>query len=155
MTGMLSAFNGSNGLQLWQYFTPCALTSSPSVGWLSGGAGYCVVQAVGGMFDDPAEIHAIAASTGKIQWIFQVPDNSFSWLHWSAPIIDAAGTVYIVKQNGPIYTLRDSNGDGRVEGDGEVSIYFRNQTYCGSQGPSMGPGMFVVATCDATYVFQY
>ena len=49
----------------------------------------------------------------------------------------------------------DVNGDGRVEGDAEVRSYDTLHPYCGSEAPTIVPGLMAIVSCDEMYVFRY
>ena len=121
---------------------------------------------------------AVACPVPKVQWIFNGPtekirlqagdDNPIAVMSrlaagvrpvtlpnpWSAPTIDASGVVFIGSEEGPMFSLQDANGDGRVEGDQEVSRFETGACFSGSSSPAIAPGMMVAASIDAMYVFK-
>merc|ERR1712183_869915 len=74
---------------------------------------------------------------------------------WSAPTIDATGTVYIANQEGQIFALKDLNGDGQLNGTREVQSYDTIRAYDGSEAPSIVPGLMALVSCDTLFVFKY
>ena len=73
---------------------------------------------------------------------------------WSAPTIDARGTVFIGSEEGKFYALADLNGDGVISGDKEKSSYDTHACFSGSFSPAIAPGMVVAASIDTMYVFK-
>jgi outer membrane protein assembly factor BamB len=124
-------------------------------------------------------VYAFDAETGKLQWKFEGPRQTIPGITtgdlnpiaaveralngeravvlpnpWSAPTIDGNGTVFVGSSLGPLYALRDANGDGIVEGDAEVSKLETDTTFSGSMSPAFAPGMLVAASSDQLYVFK-
>mmetsp|Transcript_12945 Transcript_12945/g.41373 ORF Transcript_12945/g.41373 Transcript_12945/m.41373 type:complete len:252 (+) Transcript_12945:540-1295(+) len=140
--------------------------------------GYTVVQPMGQQVlqGAPTDVYAYDAATGRQRWVFRGPRQSgklqagdgegmFERLTsglramclpnpWSAPTIDAGGTVFVGNQDGKFFALRDLNGDGVVEGPGEVSSFETHAAFSGSAGPSLSPGRVAVASCDSLFVFD-
>mmetsp|Transcript_89211 Transcript_89211/g.260827 ORF Transcript_89211/g.260827 Transcript_89211/m.260827 type:complete len:489 (-) Transcript_89211:57-1523(-) len=175
--GELTAFALEDGKRLWKYALKKPPNNAPAIGRLSPGAGYSVIQPIGqqDVRGEPYFVYALDAETGTLQWVFDGPvqqgarqacsDLSPSEQNalqatcvpnpWSAPTIDSTGTVYIANQEGPIYALKDVNGDGSVNGTAEVHSYSTMRGFCGSEAPSIVPGLMAIAACDTMYVFRY
>jgi len=175
--GQLTAFALEDGRRLWTYDFEKPPNNAPAIGRLSPGAGYSVIQPIGqqDVRGEPYFVYALDAETGTLQWVFDGPvqqgarqacsDLSPSEQNalqatcvpnpWSAPTIDSTGTVYIANQEGPIYALKDVNGDGSVNGTAEVHSYSTMRGFCGSEAPSIVPGLMAIAACDTMYVFRY
>jgi len=175
--GHLSARNASDGALLWSITTPRPPNNAPALGKVYGHPGLSVVQPMGQqvMKGAPTDVYAYDAATGATRWVFRGPaqkgflqagdmDGSVIRLAsgvrpvclpnpWSAPTIDASGTVYVGNQDGLFFGLRDLNGDGVVEGPGEVSSFDTRAAFSGSAGPSLAPGRVLVASCDSLFVF--
>lgn len=172
----LRAYN-LDGKLLWQKELPKPPNNVPAIVRLKPGADFSVVQAMGlqNIWNETYHIHTFDAATGELQWVFDGPRQiglkmaSYDLpleeqkkqkvfcipTPWGAPTIDATGTVYIGNQEGPFFALRDSNGDGRVQGEGEVSSFETMRAFIGSEAPSFAPGMIAVNTCDKLHVFKY
>ena len=73
---------------------------------------------------------------------------------WSAPTIDAAGTVFVGNEEGKFFALRDLDGDGVVSGQNEVAFYDTHAAFAGSSSPALAPGTVAVASCDSLFVFK-
>jgi len=175
--GQLTAFALKDGKRLWSYDFDKPPNNAPAIGRLSPGAGYSVIQPIGQQDRqwEPYFVYAFDAETGKLQWRFDGPiqkglrqatdDLSPSQQQsqhvncvpnpWSAPTIDASGTVYIANQEGPVYALRDVNEDGRISGTAEVHSYNTSRAFCGSEAPSIVPGLMAIASCDTMFVWRY
>jgi len=129
-----------------------------------------------------AHLYALDAETGETRWRYELPSwrawhtagdpeglvarigrgyrnrrilprplclpNPFS-----APTISADGGVYLGYQDGRMYSVRDSNEDGRIDGDAEVSTFSTGTAFSAS-GAAFAPGMMAIANCDGTFVFQ-
>lgn len=178
---VLRAYSLSDGKLLWKTELARPPNNVPAVVRLGTDADYTVIQSIGlqDTQNESYHIHAFDATTGKLKWTFDGPtqvglhQGSYDlpeaeqanlvrgWTlfciptPWSALTVDATGTVYIGNQEGPIFALRDLNGDGRVEGEGEVSSYETQRAFAGSEAPSFAPGMLVFTTCDRLFVFKY
>lgn len=123
-----------------------------------------------------AEVYAFNAETGEQQWVYKLPH----WNRWysagdwegywertrhipsrplclpaaySSPTIDAAGTVYIGYMDGGLYALKDTNGDGVVQGGDEVSRVETEGAFLHS-GPAIVPGMMAVTNCEQLFVWR-
>mmetsp|Transcript_79 Transcript_79/g.298 ORF Transcript_79/g.298 Transcript_79/m.298 type:complete len:160 (+) Transcript_79:325-804(+) len=149
----------------------------PAVGRLGRGPRLSLVQPIGqqSVQGELYDVLALDAGTGEQQWAFHGPRQA--GLHqaardlspeqqaklrpvcipnpWSAPTIDSRGTVYLANQEGPVFALRDANGDGEVLGAGEVDSYDTLRGTPGSEAPSLAPGLMAISTCDALYVFRW
>jgi len=176
--GDLWAYRLTDGKLLWQTQTPRPPNVAPAVGKLYQKDTFSVVQAIGQQVQQGAgtDVYAYDAETGAVQWKFAGPAQQGPLQAgdlegqpirdaivgrglclpnpWSAPAIDAAGTVYVGNQDGLFFALRDVNGDGTVEGPDEVSSFDTKAAFAGSAGPSLGPGMVVAASCDSLFVFR-
>eukprot|EP00415_Alexandrium_ostenfeldii_P001251 UN1251 len=176
--GDLWAYQLSDGKLLWHKDTNRVPNVAPGVGKLYKKDKFSVVQATGQQVLKGGDtyVEAFDAATGEFQWKFDGPlqkgDYQAGDLEgvklreavitrgmclpnpWSAPTIDAAGTVYIANQDGVFFALRDVNGDGKVEGPDEVSSYDALGSFAGSAAPSLAPGMVVVASCDTLFMFK-
>mmetsp|Transcript_118339 Transcript_118339/g.382015 ORF Transcript_118339/g.382015 Transcript_118339/m.382015 type:complete len:463 (+) Transcript_118339:70-1458(+) len=176
--GSLNAYNLSDGGLLWNFTTPMPPNNLPAIGRLGRSPRLSVVQPIGQQVlkGAPTDVYAFDAETGAVQWIFKGPSQQGPFQAgetqgvkdrmlagrrpmclpnpWSAPSIDAAGTVYIGNEEGNFYALADKDGNGHVEGEGEVSSYNTGACFAGSAGPSHAPGMVVIASCDTMFVFQ-
>ena len=73
---------------------------------------------------------------------------------WSAPTIDAEGTVFVGHEDGNFYALRDMDGDGTIFGDDESQIYDTKAAFAGSSSPAVAPGILAIASCDSLFVFK-
>ena len=73
---------------------------------------------------------------------------------WSAPTIDAEGTVFVGNEEGNFYALRDMDGDGVVFGLEEVVQYDTKSSFSGSSSPAVAPDLLAVASCDTLFVFK-
>jgi len=173
----IRAYSLADGKLLWQKELPKPPNNVPAIVRLSPGADFSVIQAMGiqNYWNQTYHIHTFDAATGELQWVFDGPRQMGKWqasydlpweeqqklkvfcipTPWSAPTVDATGTVYIGNQEGPFYALRDANGDGRVEGEGEVSSFETMRAFIGSEAPSFAPGMIAVNSCDKLHVFKY
>uniref|UniRef100_A0A7S1S0J5 Pyrrolo-quinoline quinone repeat domain-containing protein n=1 Tax=Alexandrium catenella TaxID=2925 RepID=A0A7S1S0J5_ALECA len=71
---------------------------------------------------------------------------------WGQPRIGVDGTVFIANENGDFFTLRDANGDGRID-NSESSVYHTGATFphCGSLH---APGMLVAINFDGVFVWK-
>mmetsp|Transcript_36682 Transcript_36682/g.109536 ORF Transcript_36682/g.109536 Transcript_36682/m.109536 type:complete len:343 (-) Transcript_36682:89-1117(-) len=176
--GTLCAHSVADGSEVWRATTPRPPNNAPAVGRVYGYPGYTVVQPMGQQVlqGAPTDVYAYDAATGRQRWVFRGPRQSgklqagdgegmFERLTsglramclpnpWSAPTIDAGGTVFVGNQDGKFFALRDLNGDGVVEGPGEVSSFETHAAFSGSAGPSLSPGRVAVASCDSLFVFD-
>jgi len=177
--GYLRAHRLSDGKMLWEQGTPAPPNNIPAIGRLAGKKGLSVVQPIGWPGDGfkSTVVRAYDAETGELQWNFEGPvmysqyqpgmvegveerksagsNAGYITNAWSAPAIDADGTVYVGNQVGSFHALRDLNGDGDVTGDAEVaSMYPMGAPYVGCSGPSFSPHLMAIATCDTLFVFK-
>eukprot|EP00930_Biecheleria_cincta_P097458 TRINITY_DN89171_c0_g1_i1.p1 TRINITY_DN89171_c0_g1~~TRINITY_DN89171_c0_g1_i1.p1 ORF type:complete len:499 (+),score=46.89 TRINITY_DN89171_c0_g1_i1:100-1497(+) len=176
--GHLAARRISDGSLLWEVGVPMPPNNAPSIGRLAGHGGLLVMQPGGwqGEFLGPTGIFGFDAHTGKQKLHFRGPAQSGpmqagaleGWNErtragaspsyitnpWSAPSIDKDGTLYVGHENGIIYALRDTNGDGKFDGATEVSTFQTGAAFVGSSSPAHGPGMMAIASCDTLFVFK-
>lgn len=170
-----------DGELLWTVEVPHAPNNIPAIGRLFGREGLSLVQPIGQQVvrGAPTFVYALDADTGKVQWIFNGPvqkedlqagdSNPIAQFErvayghvraitlpnpWSAPSIDGSGTVFIGSEEGPLYALRDANGDGHVDGETEVSSLDTEACFSGSMSPAIAPGMLVAGSIDQLYVFM-
>jgi len=180
MLGYVYAFRLEDGEQLWKTEVPRPPNNMPALGMLAGQTELSLVQPIGqqGLQGEQTFVYALNAKNGTVQWIFDGPsqkdmlqagDSNVEAQDqreeagvrritlpnpWSAPTIDSSGTVYIGNQEGSFFALRDSNGDGKVEGPSEVNSFETLACFSGSNSPAIAPGMLVTASIDAMYVFK-
>lgn len=176
--GTLSAYNLSTGKLVWKEVTPRPPNNAPAVGKLMNLDGMSVVQPLCQQVMQGAhcDVHVYNADTGALQWVFHGPaqagilqggdqegfeDRRYMGIRemclpngWSAPTIDADGTVFVGHEDGQFYALRDANADGVIFGDNEVQNYSTGSAFSGSSSPSVGPGIMAIANCDSLYVFK-
>lgn len=122
-----------------------------------------------------AEVIAYDADTGEQQWIYYLP----SWPYvsaagdsegynergayvperqvclpaaYSAPTIDARGTVWLGYHSGMVLGLRDENGDGLVTEDEVLS--FDTQGAFLHSGPAFAPGIMAITNCDTMWTWK-
>ena len=163
--GTLSAYNLSNGELVWKLVTPRPPNNAPAVGKVKGLDGVSVVmplcqQIIPGSFCD---VHVYDADTGDLQWVFHGPQQttlmqagdlegiSARTLRgirstclpngWSAPSIDAHGTVFVGNEQGNLFALRDMDGDGTIYGDDEISSY-------DTQAHTNGQNSWITSPCS-------
>jgi len=72
---------------------------------------------------------------------------------WASPTVDVAGALYAGYQDGKIYRIRDSDGDGKIQSETEVSSFNAGAAF-GHPGASIAPGMLAIASCDTLFVFK-
>jgi len=178
--GDVCAYRLEDGKFLWNTTVPRPPNNMPAIGRLAGHKGLSIVQPIGqqNMRGAPTDVYALDAETGKVQWVFEGPTQRgrmqagdanpvavFQRLQskirpntlpnpWSAPSIDSRGTVFIGSEEGPVYSLKDEDGDGRVAGAAEVSFYDTKACFSGSSSPATGHNMMAIASIDALYVFK-
>ncbi|CAE7814485.1 unnamed protein product [Symbiodinium sp. CCMP2592] len=176
--GTLSAYNTSDGHLMWKVTTPRPPNNVPAVGKVLNLPGVSVVMPlcqqvhIGASCD--VQVHD--AETGGLRWTFHGPAQAGLYqaadaegfatrlAHgvrgmclpngWSAPTIDAAGTVFVGNEEGKFFALRDLDGDGAVSGQDEVAFYHTHAAFAGSSSPAVAPGTVAVASCDTLFVFK-
>jgi len=175
--GTLSAFNLQGQLQ-WQVTTPRPPNNAPAIGKVASWPGMTLIQPLcyQGMPGATCDVYAYNADTGALRWIFHGPkqpgryqagdregivDRMKSGLRslclpngWSAPTISGDGTVFVGNEMGNLYALRDTDGDGRVFGDDEVSFYDTKGAFSGTATPALAGNMIAAASCDTLFVFK-
>ncbi|CAE7730277.1 bamB [Symbiodinium pilosum] len=145
--GTLSAFNLKTGDLVWKVVTPRPPNNAPAVGKVRNLDGLSVVmpvcqQVVPG---SNCDVHVYSADNGNLQWVFHGPQQTgllqagdmeglaFRTARgvrgmclpngWSAPSIDAEGTVFVGNEEGNLYALRDVDGNGVIYGDDEMQSF--------------------------------
>jgi len=120
-------------------------------------------------------VFAFDAQTGQSKWSFKLPpwerfacagDEDYflfrpsSGRRWGLPnpftdpTIGGDGTVYVGSSHGNFYALRDTNGDGIVTGEEEVSsIDILDSAQ--NPGPGLAPGMLAVVNHCCVNVFTF
>lgn len=165
--GWIFARSAEDGALLWRKRLPLPADSPPAVGKLPGREGLSVVVPVGQTFETgQTAVIAYDAVTGDKQWTFEGPTLQSQYqagieygavfrilgsasqmlplTHpWSAPLIDGAGTVYVGNQDGKLYSLRDVNMDGKIEGAGEIGSMDFGAASFATASPIIVPGMFL------------
>jgi len=163
MPGLVAAYNVSDGSRIWNRTTPRPPNTVPAIGYLQHASMSLVVPVgVAGVKGNPADVVAFDGQTGMVRWTFHGPTQSKDSearetfpSAWSAPSIDASGTVFIGNQEGQLFSLRDLNGDGEVQGSGEVSTFLTDASrVVGSSGPAIAPGLMAAASAKQLYVFR-
>ncbi|CAE6958289.1 bamB [Symbiodinium natans] len=176
--GTLSAYNLSTGKLVWKVVTQRPPNNAPAVGKVKNLPGMSVVmplcqQVQQGAFCD---VHVYNADTGDLRWVFHGPAQAGPYQAgdlegmdirrssgvrptclpngWSAPTIDAEGTVFVGHEDGNFYALRDMDGDGTIFGDDESQIYDTKAAFAGSSSPAVAPGILAIASCDSLFVFK-
>jgi len=176
--GQLTAFTFSDGKEIWRRTVENPPNNMPAIGRLAGHEGLSVVQSMGMQCTPGAELTVMAydAETGERQWVFEGPRQQGPMVAgdaegmlareqnkiqiatlpnpWGPPAIDGKGTVYLGSEAGHFFALQDLNGDGRVEGDQEVSDFETRAAFVGSAGPAMAPGILAVGSINQLYVWR-
>jgi outer membrane protein assembly factor BamB len=178
--GDVSAYRLEDGQLLWRAEVPRPPNNMPAVGRLHGKTGLSLVQPIGQQCHqgNPTDVYALDALTGELQWIFNGPSQASSLQAgdkiteaqhqrelsgvrkitlpnpWSAPTVDSNGVVFIGNQEGGFFSLVDANGDGKVTGDEEVSLFNTSACFSGSSAAGIAPGILVATSIDAMYVFK-
>lgn len=180
-TGVMQAFKLSDGTALWTTNITRPPNDVPVVGKLAGRAGYSVVIPTGQQCAQGEQIfvHAYDAETGEHQWSFDgekqvgmavagdiegIKDRNSSGIQmmtmpnpWGQAAIDANGVVFIGGETGHFYSLRDANGDGKVDGadSEEVSRFETKAAWVGSSGPAIAPGLMAVGDQGTLHVYRW
>jgi len=176
--GYLTAFNLTDGSQVFQVPVPMPPNNAPAFGKLPGNSRLTVVQPGGwqGQKGGPTGVWGFDAETGERVLEFLGPSQKheeqagaaegreerieagasagYITNPWSAATIDPDGTIYLGHEDGLIFALRDENNDGEVKGENEVSTYDTGAAFVGSSSPAHAPGMMAIASCDSLYVFS-
>lgn len=177
--GLLRAFRLSDGKLLWNVSTPRPPNDVPVVGQLAGHTGLSVVLPMGQQCTqgEQIDVRAYNAETGELQWTFEgpkqlgpevagdlegIPARAASHIQtmtkpnpWGQAAIDATGIVYVGGETGHFFALRDSNSDGHVFGDNEISVFETGAAFVGSSGPALAPGLLAVGAQDSLHVWQW
>eukprot|EP00435_Cladocopium_sp_Y103_P013568 s560_g3.t1 len=172
--GTLSAYD-LNGTLKWKITTPRPPNNAPAIGKVQGWSGLSVILPICQQVMQGAtcEVQAYDANTGGLRWVFHGPtqtgpfqagdfegmaDRTASGVRpvclpngWSAPSISSDGTVFVGNENGPLFALRDADGDGRVVGNNEVSFFDSKAAFSGSASPAIGNNLLAVASCDTLF----
>jgi len=177
--GAITAFNLSNGAQLFSSPVPMPPNALPTMGVLPGTTGESIIVPGGwqGVKGGETGIYAYDAITGaKRDWEFigpsQANDNQAGEVEglaeralfgataayvtnpWSAPTIDKDGTVYIGHEDGLLFALRDKNGDGKLEGSDELMSYDTKAAFAGCSSPAHAPGLMAVGNMFGVFTFK-
>lgn len=176
--GMLAAYRLSDGAQLWNVTTPRPPNNMPAVGRLIGHTELSVVQPMGQQCEQgqQLDVRVYDAETGKLQWTYEgdvlqtkmvagdregIPFRLATGIRpitmpnpFSMPVVDGKGTVYIGAETGAFYSLQDLNGDGRVQGPGEVNKLENGGAFVGASSPAVAPGLFAVADIGRLFVWK-
>jgi len=176
--GLFCAYKLTDGEKLWCTETPRPIYGTPSMGKVAGHDGLAVVVPMGMPVvpKAPVEIHAYDAETGSQLWVFEGPAQNDTLqrgelegmqeramsrvrplnmgLPWSVPTIDADGTVYIGSSEGPLFALRNEDGNSVVNGTSEVASMDALACFPSDSAPSFAPGMMAMSTLDTLYVFK-
>ena len=176
--GKLSAYNLTDGKLVWTITTPRPPNNAPAVGHVKNLPGLSVVMPVCTQVRPGAtcDVQVYDAQTGGLRWVFHGPTQDAllqagdmegveartergvrAWClpnGWSAPTIDAEGTVFVGNEMGKFFALRDLDGDGVTFGEGEVAFYDTKAAFAGSSSPAVAPGLLAVASCDSLFVFK-
>lgn len=171
--GRITALNVRNGRKLWSRDFVNESYVAPGVGPIQIGSKMteAVILALGPNPDlpvlhprvdpKPGLLLALDAETGETLWSFELPTwngpaAGDTLAHvclpdaYCTPTIGGDGTTYIGFQNGVLYALKDSNGDGALTGS-EVSSFNLGNAFQGSSG--IGPGMLVSTPCNSMHVW--
>jgi len=124
---MIEVFDAATGERLWQWSPPP---------WRRGGQ-----AGENEGFLERMDTPALGFRTG----CFPGP--------WSSPTLDAAGRIFVGNQNGRFYALADSNGDGRIDTETEVSEYDTEADFTFA-GAAVVPGMTAIMSSDTLFAFS-
>lgn len=124
-------------------------------------------RSIANMADLRAQIAAFDAGTGEPLWTHAVPPlgrvafagDEEGWLtrkalghreiclpaHWTAPTIDADGTVYVGRSDGKMYKYSPATGESTFT-TGTAGLH---------SGMTFAPGMAAYADCDSVYVWNW
>ena len=176
--GTLSAYNLTSGELVWAITTPRPPNNAPAIGRVKNVPGLSVVMPLcfQGQPGATCDVQVYDAETGGLRWVFHGPSQdgplqagdregiAARSKHgvrpvclpngWSAPTIDAEGTVFVGNEMGKFFALRDLDGDGVTFGEGEVAFYDTKAAFAGSSSPAVAPGLLAVASCDSLFVFK-
>jgi len=122
------------------------------------------------------DIHVLDPDTGKTLWTWSGPTSNRKCNRgdedgfvprymsgkrtvccptpWTQPHIGPDGTIYLGNENGDFFAIRDANGDGRIDDEKEVSVYYTGATFP-HVGPAHAPGMMVAVNFDGVFVWKY
>eukprot|EP00930_Biecheleria_cincta_P004937 TRINITY_DN10586_c0_g1_i1.p1 TRINITY_DN10586_c0_g1~~TRINITY_DN10586_c0_g1_i1.p1 ORF type:complete len:335 (+),score=52.50 TRINITY_DN10586_c0_g1_i1:569-1573(+) len=179
--GVLSAFRLDDGKLLWSRNTAKPPNDVPVVGHLHGQNGYSVVLPAGQQCVKGQQIvvYAFDASTGEPQWTFEGPSQVGNDVAgdaegelariangirgktapnpWGQAAIDKDGTVFVGGETGHFFSLRDADGDGRVNAQdiNEASVFETGAAFVGSSSPAIAPGLLAAAAQDRLHVWRW
>merc|ERR1711879_651801 len=123
-------------------------------------------------WEQPSDIVAIDADTGRIKWKhvlaqwknptalgdqegFSQKSSTQPWramccpVAYSSPSVDGNGVVYIGHMSGYFFGVKDWDKDGTISED-EVYKFFAEGAFLHS-GPAFAPGMFAFTTCEQLF----
>jgi len=122
------------------------------------------------------KIVALNAADGSPRWTYELPvfttvspagdeanivgkllegqgDSSCMADAFNQGVINGFGSVFIGHSNGRLYAIRDSNSDGRIDADTEVSYYAFGEAFQAEVG--LAPGLAAVVPCSGgLYVWK-
>lgn len=166
--GVVRTYDVTTGAVLWNRTFSEGVNAVPAVGPFGPDGRIVVAVAVGNNVEclplpmttqmKHAQVKLLDATTGVEIWDFDFPpyDKSCAGnLPWEIccpdvfgqPTLAADGTVYVNWSGGASYSLRDTNGDGKVDIDdpAETSVYHHGK---GSNGnTAFAPHLMVAVSC--------
>lgn len=92
--GIIYAYNGSNGMQLWRYPTEALLEYAPVINPAT--AAVCAGNGAG-----PTTFHCITSSTGSLLWATSLRGHTLS----SETVVSEDGTMYFGDSDGNLWSL--------------------------------------------------
>mmetsp|Transcript_14104 Transcript_14104/g.40305 ORF Transcript_14104/g.40305 Transcript_14104/m.40305 type:complete len:476 (-) Transcript_14104:123-1550(-) len=176
--GYLSAYALGDGQLLWKRSVPKPPNQAPVVARVAGHPGLSVVQPMGQqcMQGLHVDVRAYDAATGELRWTWEGPAQKGPMVAGdkegikyrmmakiqpvtlphpsSSPSVDADGTTYIGIETGHFLALRDSDGDGRVAGDQEVSVFETGAAFVGSAAAAVAPGLLAIGSLNQLFVWK-
>ncbi|CAJ1434006.1 unnamed protein product [Effrenium voratum] len=187
--GVARAYKLSDGSLQWERILSSPCNSYPAVGHVKGSDALAVVVTPGSFMGRQPGLHgsvlALDAATGKDIWEFHAKPYSGVGnqaagdmegaltrhsegvqeiclpAHWSAPIIDAQGTVLAARSDGNLYQVfgpetqfSGSKEDTTQVNSGVVAKLLDVKSASLHGALAAAPGMFAMSTCDTLFVFQ-